>query len=108
MNSQRGARIISMLFLLDLFIITWSELKPGNNNPSPIGWPRPARYVGLGVAFALLGAFGELANAELAAVVAAGLSMALIIRTVQSGSTSTASGGQVSPPTGPITGTLQV
>lgn len=113
MSHDRGSRILAMLFLVNLFIITWAELKPGNSNPSPIGWPRPARYLALGIAFTVLAGFGEIASTELAAVIGAGLTIGLIIQTVQTGSNTQSvppSGGVTSTaqPTSPVTGTLQV
>jgi hypothetical protein len=80
MNQLRGIRILSALFILDMIIISWQEIK---SSQSPIGWPRPSRYVGLTVCFALLAFFAEIASSELAAVIGAGLSMGLIINVVQ-------------------------
>lgn len=86
MGKGKGLRILSTLFLVNLAIITWSELK--SSNPSPIGWPRPSRYLGLGVAFSLLGIFSEIASSELAAVIGAGLTVGLIIQNVNSSASS--------------------
>lgn len=105
MSHTRGLRILYALFLVNMAVITWQEIKL---SASPIGWPRPSRYVGLAVAFSVLGVFAEVASSELAAVVGAGLTIALVIKTVQSGN----SQGTVTAPNQPtqtgITGTVQV
>lgn len=110
MSDQRGLRILSALFFLSLIIISWQEIKL---SASPIGWPRPQRFIGITVVFALLGFFADIASAELAAVIGAGLTMGLIINVVQnpvqnaaSGIGGGASSGSTST-TGP-TGSIQV
>jgi hypothetical protein len=76
MTSDRSLRIIYALFLLDIIIISWEEIKLAE---SPIGWPRPSRYVGVGVAFSMLALFADFVSAELAAVIGAGLTVGLVM-----------------------------
>jgi hypothetical protein len=109
MNNQRGLRILQALFFVNLAVISWQEIK---SPQSPIGWPRPSRFVGLGIAFSLLAVFSEIVSAELAAVIGAGLTIGLAINVVQnpegsSGQGTTVSATQPVSGTG-LTGTLQV
>jgi len=101
MNQQRGLRILATLFFLNLAIISWQEIK---SPQSPIGWPRPSRFVGLGLVFSLLAVLAETVSAELAAAVAGGLTLGLIIHTVQNGTTSSGQGTAVST-SQPVSGT---
>jgi len=79
MSQARGLRILYALFFLNIAIISWQEIKSGQ---SPIGWPRPQRFVGLAVAFSMLAILAEIAAAELSAVIGAGLTIGLIINNV--------------------------
>jgi hypothetical protein len=109
MNQQRGIRILYTMFLIDLIVISWQEIK---GSASPIGWPRPQRYVGLTIAFSLLAVLAELASSELAAVIGAGLSMGLVINVVQNQSGSSGQGtsnGNAPIPSGTgLTGSIPV
>jgi hypothetical protein len=113
MNSQKGLRILYALFFLNLAIISWQEIK---QSKSPIGWPRPQRFVGLAVAFSMLAILAEIATAELAAVIGAGLTLGILMNsfTAQTagatvGNLGSSSTGAATPPTGAgLTGTIQV
>lgn len=110
MNQQRGIRILYTLFLIDLVVISWQEIK---GSASPIGWPRPQRYVGLTIAFSLLAVLAEIASSELAAVIGAGLSMGLFINAAQNSAENSAGqgagNGNAPLPTGTgLTGSVQV
>lgn len=85
MNSSKGLRILTSLFFLNLVMISWFDLKANKTNSlSPIGWPRPSRFLGLGISFSLLAILAETFSAELAAVIGAGLSIGLIMQGVNS------------------------
>lgn len=112
MNQQHGLRIMYALFLLNVIVIAWQDIKA---DASPIGWPRPSRFVGLAVAFSLLSVVAEVAAAELAAVLAAGLTLGLVMNTFsQSNTSGTASGSQSGtvnasqPSSTGLTGSIQV
>lgn len=49
MNPNTGRRLLVFAFLIGMGLITWDELRNGNN------MPRPARYWLGGIAFAMLG-----------------------------------------------------
>lgn len=87
MNSQRAIKIIYSFFLLNLVIISWQEIK---GSQSPIGWPRPQRFVGLAVVFTLLSVLSEM-TAELAAVMSGGMTLGLLMS--NTGNTASTQGG---------------
>lgn len=112
MTSQKGLRILYTLFFLNLAVISWQEIK---QSQSPIGWPRPQRFVGLAVAFSMLAILAEVATAELAAVIGAGVTLGMLMNSFNAQTTSS-SGGTVAASTGSggttsgtgLTGTIQV
>jgi len=79
MQTGKGLRILAAAFIAAMGIVTWQELKSSAND-SPIGWPRPSRYLGVAIVYAMLGFLAEILSGELAAVLGVGMLFGLLMQ----------------------------
>lgn len=72
MNERVGRQILLATFIGAVFTLTWSEV--GKNKVVP----RPARYVGAGMTWGILGLISPIISYRLAAMFGVGLYLALL------------------------------
>lgn len=76
MSESTGRALLLATFFLALAVVSWDEIKHGGV------LPRPRRYVGAGVVFAIAGLAAPVIGASTAGVFGAGMVLALLYQGV--------------------------
>lgn len=71
-NPQTGRQLLVATFIAAMAMVTWSEVKDYKRTP------QPARYVGAGVVYGLLGILAPFISFELAGLFGIGLLLTLL------------------------------